>query len=223
MDSGPKPIPEFERFRRVGIVAVASIPDPTLAIPLAESLLRGGLDVLEITFRTTAAASAIELVRNRFPEVFLGAGTVLSEAQADLAMAAGVDFLVAPGTNHAVVDRVLERGRIMLPGICTPTELEAVLAKGIRLVKFFPAEAFGGVATIKALAGPYPDARFVPTGGITPSNLPSYLAVKQVVACGGSWMVNADLLAAGDWPAITRLASEALAIASETRSGGRAA
>ena len=216
-------MPEIERLGRVGIVAVASIPDPSLAIPLAEALLRGGLDVLEITFRTTAAASAIELVRNRFPEIFLGAGTVLSEAQADLAIAAGVDFLVAPGTNHAVVDRVLDRGKTMLPGICTPTELEAVMAKGIRLVKFFPAESFGGAATIKALAGPYPDARFVPTGGITPSNLPSYLAVKQVVACGGSWMVHGDLLRAGDWATITRLAREAQAIVVAARSEGRAA
>ena len=223
MNAGLKPGQEFERFRRVGIVAVASIPDASLAIPLAEALLRGGLDVLEITFRTTAAASAIELVRNRFPEVYLGAGTVLSAAQADLAIAAGVDFLVAPGTNHAVVDRVVDRGKVMLPGICTPTELEAVMVKGIRLVKFFPAEPFGGVATIKALAGPYPDARFVPTGGITPSNLPAYLAVGQVVACGGSWIVRADLLRAGDWSTITRLASEAQAIAAATRSGGRAA
>ena len=222
MDAGPTSMQAFEQFKRVGIVAVASIPDPALAIPLAEALLGGGLDVLEITFRTTAAAASIDLVRNRFPEICLGAGTVLTEAQADMAIEAGVDFLVAPGTNHAVVDRVLGRGATMVPGICTPTELEAVMAKGIRLVKFFPAEQFGGVATIKALAGPYPDAFYVPTGGITPSNLSGYLANRQVVACGGSWMVKPDLVTAGDWPTITRLASEAAAIVSRARSDGSA-
>jgi Entner-Doudoroff aldolase len=133
------------------------------------------------------------------------------------AIDAGAEFIVAPGTNHAVVDHVLARGVPMLPGVCTPSEIEAVLAKGIDLVKFFPAEQFGGIDTIRAFAGPYADVRYVPTGGVTAANLGAYLAVRQVVACGGTWMVKADLLEAGDWAAVARLAREAVEIVAAAR------
>jgi 2-dehydro-3-deoxyphosphogluconate aldolase/(4S)-4-hydroxy-2-oxoglutarate aldolase len=164
-----------------------------------------------------AAAVALSLMRQRFPELLLGAGTVLTTRQADLAIDAGAQFVVAPGTSPAVVDHVLERRVPMIPGIATPTDIEVALTRGIQLVKFFPAEQFGGTATIKAFAGPYPRVRYIPTGGISQANLSSYLALPQVVACGGSWMVKSDLLAAGDFAAVTGLAREAVAIVAESR------
>ena len=206
-----------ERLHRFGVVPVVRIPDVSHALPLAEALLEGGLACAEITFRSPAAAEALQLIRNAFPELYLGAGTVLTIEQADTAIDAGAEFIVAPGTNHAVVDHVLARGVPMLPGVCTPSEIEAVLAKGIDLVKFFPAEQFGGIDTIRAFAGPYADVRYVPTGGVTAANLGAYLAVRQVVACGGTWMVKADLLEAGDWASVTRLAREAVEIVAAAR------
>lgn len=190
--------------------------------PLAEALLEGGLACAEITFRSAAAAKALPLIRAAFPDLYLGAGTVLTVEQADTAIDAGAEYIVAPGTNHAVVDHVLGRGVPMLPGVCTPSEIEAVLAKGIDLVKFFPAEQFGGIDTIRAFAGPYAGVRYVPTGGVTAANLGAYLAVPQVVACGGTWMVKADLLEAGDWAAVTRLAREAVEIVAAARAAAGA-
>jgi 2-dehydro-3-deoxyphosphogluconate aldolase/(4S)-4-hydroxy-2-oxoglutarate aldolase len=208
-----------DRLAGIGIVPVVSLPDAQLAPPLAEALLEAGLACAEITFRTDAAAAAMALIRRRLPELLLGAGTVLTTRQADLAIDSGAEFIVAPGTSPTVVDYVLRRGVPMIPGVATPTDIDIALAHGIDLVKFFPAEQFGGVATIKAFAGPYPRVRYIPTGGISPANLGAYLAVPQVVACGGSWMVKADLLLAGDFAAITQLAREAVAIAEEAHQG----
>lgn len=206
-----------ERLHQFGVVPVVRIPELRHALPLAEALLEGGLACAEITFRSPAAAEALPLIRNAFPELYLGAGTVLTVEQADTAIDAGAEYVVAPGTNHVVVDHVLARGVPMLPGICTPSEIEAVLAKGIDLVKFFPAEQFGGIDTIRAFAGPYAGVRYLPTGGVTPANLGAYLAVRQVVACGGTWMVKADLLESGDWAAVTRLAREVVEIVATAR------
>jgi 2-dehydro-3-deoxyphosphogluconate aldolase/(4S)-4-hydroxy-2-oxoglutarate aldolase len=207
----------LDRLREIGIVPVVALPDAALALPLAEALLEGGLACVEVTFRTEAAAGALSLMRQRFPELLLGAGTVLTKRQADLAIDAGAQFVVAPGTSPAVMDHVLERGVPMIPGIATPTDIEVALARGIQVVKFFPAEQFGGTATIKAFAGPYPQVRYIPTGGISQANLGSYLALSQVLACGGSWMVKSDLLAAGDFVAVADLAREAMALVAESR------
>ena len=196
---------------------VVALPDVESALPLAEALLEGGLACAEITFRTAAAAAALPLVRTRFPELLLGAGTVLTSEQADTAIDAGAQFIVAPGTNLAVVDHVLARGLPMLPGVATPSEIEAALGRGLTLLKFFPAEPFGGIATLQAYAGPYAHVRFVPTGGISASNLAAYLALPGVVACGGSWMVRRDLLLARDFGTVTRLAAEATAIVRRVR------
>lgn len=211
-----------ERLYRFGVVPVIRIPEVHHALPLAEALLEGGLACAEITFRSAAAAEALPLIRAAFPDLYLGAGTVLTVEQADTAIDAGAEFIVAPGTNHAVVDHVLGRGVPMLPGVCTPSEIEAVLAKGIDLVKFFPAEQFGGINTIRAFAGPYSGVRYVPTGGVTAANLGAYLAIPQVVACGGTWMVKADLLEAGNWAAVTRLAREAVEIVAAARAAAGA-
>lgn len=207
----------LERLQEIGVVPVVALPDAALALSVAEALLEGGLGCVEVTFRTEAAAAALPLIRDRFPDLLLGAGTVLTTGQADLAIDAGAQFVVAPGMSPAVVDHVVARGVLMIPGIATPSEIEAALACGIDLVKFFPAEQLGGVATVKAFAGPYPHVRYIPTGGITPANLGSYLALPQVVACGGSWMVKSDLLAARDFAEVTRLAREAVAIVAASR------
>lgn len=207
----------LDRLREIGLVPVVTLPDATLAAPLAEALLQGGLGCVEVTFRTDAAADALGLLRRRFPELLLGAGTVLTTRHADLAIDAGAQFVVAPGMNSRVVEHVLKRDVTMIPGIATPSEIETALEWKIDTVKFFPAEQFGGVATLRSFAGPYPAVRYVPTGGISPANLAAYLAVPQVLACGGSWMVKADLVASRDFEAVTRLAREALVIVCETR------
>ncbi|MDA8202114.1 MAG: bifunctional 4-hydroxy-2-oxoglutarate aldolase/2-dehydro-3-deoxy-phosphogluconate aldolase [Chloroflexi bacterium] len=210
-----QPLPE--RLHEIGVVPVVALPDADTALPLIEALLAGGIGCAEITFRTTAATEALPLLRQRFPELLLGAGTVLTVAQADQAIDAGAQFVVAPGTNPAIVEHVLARGVPMLPGVATPSEIEAALARGLDVVKFFPAEPFGGIATLQAFAGPYPQVRYVPTGGISASNLAAYLALPTVLACGGSWMVSRDLLAARDFATITRLAAEATAIVRSVR------
>jgi 2-dehydro-3-deoxyphosphogluconate aldolase / (4S)-4-hydroxy-2-oxoglutarate aldolase len=205
------------RLRAAGIVPVVELPDASLAVPLAEALLAGGLSCVEITFRTPAAREGLAAIRQANPQVLLGAGTVLDEEQVDAAVEAGADFAVAPGTTEDVVRAALDRGLPMLPGICTPSDVEAARRLGLRLLKFFPAEPLGGVAYLRALCGPYRDVRFVPTGGITPATLPGYLAIPQVVACGGSWMVRPDVIRAGDWNQVRSLAAEAAALVATAR------
>jgi 2-dehydro-3-deoxyphosphogluconate aldolase/(4S)-4-hydroxy-2-oxoglutarate aldolase len=205
-----------------GVVPVITLARPEQGVPVAEALLAGGLTCAEITFRSDAAAAAIEMIRSRVPALLVGAGTILTTAQADAAIAAGASFLVAPGFNPAIVDHVLGRGIPMLPGVCTPSEIEQALARGLHLVKFFPAAAMGGVAYLRALAGPYPMVRYVPTGGITAGDVAGYLALPSVVAVGGTWLAAGDLVATGAWETIRGLASEAAAIVGRARSADAA-
>lgn len=174
----------------------------------ADALVKGGLPIAEITFRTSAAEAAIRAMAKR-DDVIVGAGTVLTTEQADRAIDAGAQFIVAPGTNPQVVEHVLLRGLPMVPGVVTPSEIELATSLGATVLKFFPAEAMGGIATLKALVGPYPEVRFIPTGGITPEMVPQYLQLPMVVACGGSWMAPRDLLAAGRFDEITCLVEQA--------------
>ena len=206
-----------DRAREIGIVPVVAIPKLEDALPLAEALLEGGLACAEITFRTGAAAEAIARIRRRFPEILLGAGTVLTTEQAETALNAGAEFIVSPGTNPVVVDYCLSKDVTIFPGVCTPTEIELALSKGVDVLKFFPAEPMGGVKFLHAVCAPYRSVRFIPTGGIDAKNVGQYLALPQVVACGGSWMVKPELFAAGDFAKVKQLAGEAAALARELR------
>jgi 2-dehydro-3-deoxyphosphogluconate aldolase/(4S)-4-hydroxy-2-oxoglutarate aldolase len=183
---------------------------------LADSLVAGGLPVAEVTFRTAAAPEAIRVMADR-GDVLVGAGTVLTVAQVDQAVAAGARFVVSPGTSRAVLERCAEHGIVALPGAVTATEVQAALEMGIDTVKFFPAGTSGGAAAIAALAAPFGGVRFVPTGGVGPTNLAQYLAVASVVAVGGSWMVPADRIAAGDRSGLVDLISAAVATARAAR------
>jgi 2-dehydro-3-deoxyphosphogluconate aldolase/(4S)-4-hydroxy-2-oxoglutarate aldolase len=203
----------LELLTRARVVPVVEIGEARHAVPLACALADGGLTCVEITFRTAVAADAIAAIAAEAPDVTVGAGTVRTVEQADVAVAAGARFLVAPGLSPAVVARARTHRIPMLPGVCTPTEIEQAVGMGLRLMKFFPAEAAGGVAYLKALSGPFPDVRFVPTGGIGPGNLAAYLELPLVAACGGSWMTPTPLVAAGDFAVITRLAAGAAEIA----------
>jgi 2-dehydro-3-deoxyphosphogluconate aldolase/(4S)-4-hydroxy-2-oxoglutarate aldolase len=202
-----------------GVVPVITFARWEDAVPVAEALLAGGLPCVEIAFRSDAAPAAVELIRSRVPALLVGAGTILTTEQADAAIDAGASFLVAPGFNPAVVDHALGRGIPMLPGVCTPSEIEQALARGIRLVKLFPAAAMGGVGYLRALAGPYPMVRYVPTGGITAGDVPGYLALASVVAVGGTWLATADVIAAGAWETIRALAADAAETVRHARRG----
>jgi len=191
-----------ERFRALRVVPVIVIEDAARAASLARALTEGGLPCAEVTFRTKSAADAIRRMRDAQPDMLIGAGTVLTPTQVDSALDAGATFIVAPGFNPVVVDYCLERDVPVFPGTCTPSEVEAALMRGLRVVKFFPAEPAGGLPYLKAISAPYGEVSFMPTGGITRANLASYLAFPRVVACGGSWMASADAIAAGDFDAI---------------------
>ena len=192
------------------VVPVITIESGDQAIDLADALIAGNLPLMEITFRSDAAAEAIRRVRAERPEVTVGAGTVLTTGQVDASLEAGAQFIVAPGFNPTVVDYCLKLGVPMAPGVATPSEIEWALERGLNLLKFFPAEQSGGVKYIKAISAPYRGVRFMPTGGITPENLQSYLSVPSIIACGGSWMVKLSLIQAGEFDTITRLAKEAV-------------
>lgn len=201
----------IEKLSMAGIIPVIKVDEAKDAVPLCKALLHGGLPAAEITFRTAAAEEAIRRVHEELPEVMLGAGTVLTCEQADKAWKAGAGYIVSPGLNQEVVRHCIDRGYPVLPGCSSPTDIEAAMGMGILTVKFFPAEALGGLDMIKALSGPYGDIRFVPTGGITSENLTSYLNFPKVAACGGSWMVPQEAVKGGDWDRIERLAAEAVA------------
>ncbi len=204
-------------LRQVGVVPVVALARPDEALPLADGLTAAGLPLAEITFRTAAAVDAIALLRERHPDLLVGAGTVLSVSQADAAIAAGARFVVSPGFDPAVVDHCLERDVPVLPGVVTPTEIAQVLARELHVAKLFPAGPIGGVSYLRAIAGPYPMMRFVPTGGVTADNLAEYLALPSVVACGGTWLAKPDVLARGDAGEIERLARQAVTIVHEIR------
>lgn len=179
-------------LRRLKIVPVIVIDDPVNAVPLAQALMEGGIACAEITFRTATAAEALRRIAAELPDLLVGAGTVLTTEQAAWAKAAGAKFVVSPGLNPRIVDYCLTHELPVYPGVCTPTEIEAALAKGLRVLKFFPAEAIGGLRYLKAIAAPYGDVEFIPTGGINAGNLAAYLGFEKVVACGGSWMAPAE-------------------------------
>jgi len=200
------------RLRQLGIIPVVSIEQVESAIPLAEALLTGGLPCAEITFRTAAAEPAIRAISKTFPEILVGAGTVLNEEQAERAVHAGAKFIVSPGFSPAVVNYCLGRNIHVFPGVCTPTDIILALEAGLHILKFFPAEAFGGLKTLKALSPPFPNVEFIPTGGISAANLQEYLRFKKVLACGGSWMVKSELITEGKFDEIKSLTEEAVAI-----------
>ncbi|MCA9971382.1 MAG: bifunctional 4-hydroxy-2-oxoglutarate aldolase/2-dehydro-3-deoxy-phosphogluconate aldolase [Anaerolineales bacterium] len=202
----------IENLGRIGIIPVVAIEDAGHAPELGRALLAGGLPCAEITFRTAAAAAAIEQLSAAHPDIVLGAGTVLTVEQAKTAVSAGAKFIVTPGFDTAVVDYCLAQAVPIIPGVMTPTEINLALGKGLRVLKFFPAEAAGGIRTLKAVAGPYAGVRFIPTGGITADNLASYLELPMVHACGGSFMVPKRVIAAGQFDKITALSAAAVAI-----------
>jgi len=193
-----------------GIIPVVVIDEAAKAVPLAQALIAGGLPVAEVTFRTAAAEEAIRNISRAVPEILLGAGTVLTVEQAQRAIAAGARYIVSPGLNPAVVRYCQEQGVPITPGCATPTDIETAMGLGLEVVKFFPAEAVGGLNTLKAIAAPYGKIKFIPTGGIDAMNLGDYLAFNKVLACGGSWMVKADLIKADKFAEITRLTREAV-------------
>lgn len=201
-----------ELLRRVGLIPVITISRPEDAEPLGRALLAGGIDCAEVTFRTTNAAEVIRRMSGELDKMLVGAGTVLTVQQAEQAVGAGARYIVSPGFDAAIVDWCLERRIPVLPGVATPTEIMKARARGVTLLKFFPAEGLGGVRMLKALSGPFPGIRFIPTGGINATNLPEYLALPNVVACGGSWMATSSMIAEGQFDEITRLAREAQAI-----------
>ena len=202
-----------------GIIPVIVIEDEADAVPLAQALVKGGLPVLEVTFRTKAAAAAIAAICREVPEAVVGAGTVLTTGQLDAAREAGAVFCVAPGFDPAVIAAAKAAGMPFCPGVATASELSQALSAGCRLVKFFPAEAAGGVKMIKNLLGAFrfTGVRFMPTGGVNLSNVSDYLAVPEIACCGGTWIVPGDALAAHDWSAIERLASDASALVRRLR------
>ncbi len=194
----------------IGLVPVIKIDDAAKALPLGKALAAGGIPVAELTFRTAAAEEAIRSMARECPDLLVGAGTVINVDLAKKALAAGAKFIVAPGFNPAVVDYCLERGVPVLPGVNNASQIEAGLAKGLEVFKFFPAEASGGVAMIEALAAPFGGVKFVPTGGINAANAGDYAKRDAVLAIGGSWMVKSDLIAAEKWDDIKKLCETAV-------------
>ena len=202
----------LEKLSRAGIVPVIKVEDANDAVPLCNALANGGLPVAEITFRSAAAEEAIRRVHEELPDVMLGAGTVLTADQVDRAVAAGAAYIVSPGLNPDVVKHCLNRGIPVVPGCANPSDIEVALSLGLQTVKFFPAEALGGLNLIKAMSAPYGQVHFLPTGGIGEHNLLEYLSFDKVVACGGSWMVDQKALAAKDWSRIETLTRNAVTL-----------
>ena len=205
-----------QTLQNLKVVPVVQIEDPASAAPLGAALRRGGLPVVEVTFRTDAAAAAIDELRTHCPDVLVGAGTVLTAATVDAAVSAGAAFVVTPGFNQAVVDRCLEHGIAVIPGVNSPTGVEQGLASGLTLLKFFPAVASGGLPMLTALAGPYREVSFMPTGGITAATAPDWLAQPNVAAVGGTWIAPAADIAAGRFDTIAERAARATALGAPT-------
>jgi len=209
----------LHRVAALGVVPVIAIEKVEAAIPLADALLAGGLPVVEITFRTAAAAEVIRKIAAERPQLVVGAGTVLTTANLEAAMASGAAFAVAPGLNPQIVNQARQMNLPFVPGVATPSDIEQGLSIGCKLLKFFPAEALGGVPMIEALSAPYRHTavRFMPTGGVNPSNLESYLKLDTVAAVGGTWIAKKEDLAAGKWNDICQRCKAALEIVSSTR------
>lgn len=200
----------LEKIQKIGIVPVVVLDDAKDAAPLAKALCEGGLPCAEVTFRTAAAEESIRIMASEFPEMLVGAGTVLTTEQVDRAVNAGAKFIVSPGLNPTVVKYCVDKGIPVTPGTSNPSDVEMAISLGLDVVKFFPAEQAGGINMIKAMAAPYTQMKFMPTGGINAKNINSYLAFDKILACGGSWMVKKDLVAAGEFDKIRVLTKEAV-------------
>lgn len=207
----------IQKITDLGVIPVIKIDSADDALPLAAALKAGGLCAAEVTFRTDAAEEAIKRIAAAYPDFLIGAGTVLTPKQADTAIAAGATFIVTPGFNPIVVKHCQEKGYPIVPGVATPTEVEAAMSLGLRYLKFFPAEAAGGVKMIKAMSAPYTAVKFLPTGGINTKNLADYVNCKAVFACGGSWMVPADKISGGNFDEIEALTREAVELIKELK------
>ena len=207
----------IDKIHDFGIVPVVVLHDAGKAAPLADALCEGGLACAEITFRTDAAEESIRIMTERHPQMLVGAGTVLSVEQAEKALAAGAKFIVSPGFNPEVVDYCLAHNAAVIPGAVTPSEVTQLVNRGLKVIKFFPAETYGGMKTIQALSAAFGGVSFMPTGGINVENLKDYLDNENVIACGGSWMVKEELIAAGKFEQIRMLVCEAVRLVQEIR------
>ena len=207
-----------DRLYRLGIIPVVTLDDPSQVVELGAILLDAGLHCAEVTFRRKAAETAIQNLIKTYPEILVGAGSVLTIEQAEMAIQAGAKFLVTPGFDEAIIDYCSSNGVQIIPGIATPSEINWVLKKNLSICKFFPAEAMGGIKTLKAISQPYQNVRFIPTGGINADNLKSYLELPQVLCCGGSWMVQEELLTPVQFDTISLLIKQAVKLVSEVRS-----
>ena len=199
-----------EQFYDFAVVPVVVLEDAKDAVPLAEALVKGGLPCAEVTFRTDAAEESIRLMCEKYPEMLVGAGTVLTTEQVDRAVAAGAKFIVSPGFDAEIVDYCLEKEIPVLPGCITPSEVAQAVKRGLKTVKCFPAEQAGGLPMIKAMAAPYTMVKFMPTGGISAKNLKDYLGFDKIICCGGSWMVKDAYINAGEFDKIRELTEEAV-------------
>lgn len=206
-----------ETIEKMGVVPVVVLNDAKDAAPLAKALCEGGLPCAEVTFRTEAAEESIRIMATEYPEMFVGAGTVLTVEQVDRAAAAGAKFIVSPGFDPEIVDYCIRKEIPVYPGCVTPSDVSQAVKRGLKVVKFFPAGQFGGAATIKALAAPYAGVRFMPTGGVNAGNLESYLSCDKIIACGGSWMVKGSLVAEGKFDEIKAMTEEAVALVKKIR------
>lgn len=207
----------MEQISACGIIPVVVLNRVEDAVPTARALLRGGINVMEITFRTEAAQASISKVAAEVPEMIVGAGTVVSVEQARAAVAAGAKFLVSPGSDAEVIQEAARLNAPIVPGVVTPSEIMLGLKLGVKVFKFFPAESYGGVKTIKALSGPFPQIRFIPTGGISQNNAEEYFRNPKIQAVGGSWMVSAKMIEAGEFDAIAEKSAAATALYREIR------
>ncbi len=217
----PSPAGLAETIKGLGIVPVVVIDDPDAALPLAAALIEGGLPCAEITLRTSGALDALTNIAREHPEILVGAGTVLNRSQAQQAHESGAQFIVSPGFSRAVVEYCQENEIAVFPGAATATEIMTALASGVSTLKFFPAEAMGGVAVLRALSAVFGQVEFIPTGGISSRSLADYLSVPGVIACGGSWMVSSSWIREGQFNRITRAARDARALVTSHRSGTR--
>ncbi len=207
----------LERLSSFGIVPVVVLNRSEDAEPLADALCNAGLPCAEVTFRTDAAAESIKIMKEKHPELLIGAGTVLTTEQVDRALDAGAEFIVSPGFDPEIVDYCISKNVPIVPGCVTPSEVAQGVHRGLEVLKFFPAEQAGGLAMIKAMAAPYTNVKFMPTGGISEGNLASYLECNKIVCCGGSWMVKADMVESGDFSAISEKAKRAVEIVKTVR------
>ena len=206
-----------EQFYEYGVVPVVVLEEAKDALPLAKALVEGGLPCAEVTFRTEAAEESIRLMSEKYPEMLVGAGTVLTTKQVDRAAAAGAKFIVSPGFDPEIVDYCLEKKIPVFPGCITPSEVAQAVKRGLEVVKFFPAEQAGGVAMIKAMAAPYTMVKFMPTGGISAKNLKDYLSFGKILCCGGSRMVKGDMIRNGEFDKIREMTKEAVELAASIR------